>query len=148
MSCPRVGAGSNGSMELYVRRGVLLPSRVNARMARGFPRGDRPLLCPRLARLGSPCLASLGQAGIFPESEAADKGVGVLAQLALARTRVEFVGVAAADDDVVGLDRGRQALDDIVDVSCPFPFAVALQSGGADEILETFTPAVRQVREL
>src|SRR5262249_19411045 len=62
-----------------------------------------------------------------PQAEAAAEGVGVVACARMRRQRMEFLDVAAPNHGFVGLERGDEALHDVVNVTAPFLLAVALQ---------------------
>jgi hypothetical protein len=57
------------------------------------------------------------------------------------------VDVAAPQDDVLGLERGDQTTDDVLDVAPPLREPVRLQPAHADGVLEGSLP-VRQVAQL
>src|SRR5262249_57636352 len=63
------------------------------------------------------------------------------------RQRIELVDVAAAEDDVLRLQRGDEASDDVLDVTPPLRQPMSFQSVQSDVRLERFVP-VRQVAQL
>src|SRR5262249_60406099 len=60
---------------------------------------------------------------------------------------MELVAVAAAEDDVLRLERGDEACDDVLDVTPPLRQPMSFQSVQSDVRLERFVP-VRQVAQL
>src|SRR5262245_9503761 len=83
----------------------------------------------------------------LPEAKASEKGVCVVAGAAAWRQRIELVDVAAAEDDVLRLERGDEASDDVLDVTPPLRQPMSFQSVQSDVRLERFVP-VRQVAQL
>jgi hypothetical protein len=92
--------------------------------------------------------ASRPHRALLPQPEAALEGVAVGAAADFSRQFVDLVGVAAAEHDVIGLQRGEQALEHVIDLALPFFPAEALERGGADALLEGLAMAVRQMRQL
>src|SRR5262249_57684582 len=78
---------------------LLIPSRVRSREAVDPP--------------------TLGRRSL-PEAKAPEKGACVVAGAAAWRQRIELVDVAAAEDDVLRLERGDEAGDDGLAVPPPF----------------------------
>ncbi len=64
------------------------------------------------------------------------------------RQGVELFAVAAAKDDVIGIQRRFQALHDFGDVAAPLFFAEAFEAAKAEVIFVGFPFFVGQVREL
>src|SRR5262249_35033876 len=94
---------------------LLIPSRVRYRKAVDSP--------------------TLGRRS-FPEAKAPEKGACVVAGAAAWRQRIELVDVAAAEDDVLRLERGDEAGDDVLDVAPPLSEPVRLQRVKPDVLLE------------
>ena len=82
-----------------------------------------------------------------PQSKSAAEGIGVVACARMRRQRFELPDVASPDHRIIGLQRGDEAGHDVGNVTPPFLFAVALQSGPADVVL-IGTLLVGQVTEL
>src|SRR5262249_42539742 len=82
----------------------------------------------RLARVSGPVR--------IPEAEAAENRVLVVAAPAARWQLVELVDAAAAEHDLVRLDRGDEALDGLEDGTLPFLLAELLQAALADVVLE------------
>ena len=61
-----------------------------------------------------------------------------------ARQRLQLVTVAAPENDVIGLERGDQTIDYVLDVAPPLPWPVPLQSVQSDVLLADSIP-VRQI---
>src|SRR5258708_3869358 len=74
---------------------------------------------------------------VLPEAEAAQEGVFVVAQAAPLRQGLQFLGVAAAEHDVVGDEGGLETADDIVDRLLPPLLAQTLEAANADVVLES-----------
>src|SRR5437588_304158 len=85
---------------------------------------------------------------IFPEPEAAQKSVHVVAEPAARRQALELLGIAAPNDDAVGHQGSLQTGDDVLDCRLPLLLAQPFQPAQPDEILEGLVFLVRQVREL
>src|SRR5262245_64008913 len=90
--------------------------------------------------------STLGRRSL-PEAKASEKGVCVVAGAAAWRQRIELMDVAAAEDDVLRLERGDEASDDVLDVAPPLRQPTSFQSVQSDVRLERFVP-VRQVAQL
>src|SRR5262245_30465970 len=89
--------------------------------------------------------STLGRRSL-PEAKAPEKGVCVVAGAAAWRQRLELVDIAAAEDDVLRLERGDEATDDVLDVASPLDEPVRLESLQSDVLLERAGP-VRQVAQ-
>src|SRR5881397_2039903 len=114
---------------------------------------DNPSTAPDIAVFIRATLALLACAARFdcpllPQSKSALERIGVGAEADLARQLVDLVGVAAAQHDVIRLQCGKQALQDVIDRALPFLPANALEGCVADALLERLAAAVRQVSEL
>src|SRR5262245_31277659 len=64
---------------------------------------------------------------VLPQAQTADEGVGIVPQPGSLGKTLELFRVAAADDDVVGLEGGDQAVHDLLDVALPFLAPQAFQ---------------------
>src|SRR5262249_38230950 len=84
---------------------------------------------------------------LLPQAETSGEGIYVVAGAAARRQRLELVNVAAPEDDVLWLERGDEASDDVVDVVAPLSEPMRLQPVQSDVLLERAVP-VRQVAEL
>src|SRR5262245_44327476 len=90
--------------------------------------------------------STLGRRSL-PEAKAPEKGVCVVASAAAWRQRIELADVAAAEDDVLRLERGAEASDDVLDVTPPLRQPMSFQSVQSGVRLDRFVP-VRQVAQL
>src|SRR3979411_2242057 len=89
------------------------------------------------------CLSRPGRVrACAPEPETTQERIAVLAQTRFLGKRAQFIGFSSTKDDGVGLERGNQAIDDVVDVRGPFFLTVTLQAGRSDEILKDLVLAV------
>src|SRR5262244_2369900 len=95
---------------------------------------------------GRPGGATLGGRSL-PEALAADERIRVVTGAAPRRQRFQLVNVAAPEHDVLGLERGDQTRDDVLDVASPLREPVRLQPVQSDVLLERSVP-VRQMTEL
>src|SRR5262249_54251066 len=84
---------------------------------------------------------------LLPQAETSGEGIYVVAGAAARRQRLELVNVAAPEDDVLWLERGDEASDDVLDVVAPLSEPMRLQPVQSDVLLERAVP-VRQVAEL
>src|SRR5438132_2630997 len=104
-------------------------------------------LIPRAATAGSCSAENARRCVGIPEPKAAEERIRVVAEAATGRELVELFSVAAAEYDVVGLERNRERGDDFVHVSTPALLAATLERGFTDVLLEGRFPK-RQMREL
>src|SRR5579864_7112162 len=95
---------------------------------------------------GAPCSAIV-RTGFRPAAKRAQKRVVVRTQPRVRRQFAEPARVAAAEHDVVGLERGAEQLDSLADEPLPAPAAIALEPLLAEVVLERAL-AERQVRDL
>src|SRR5262249_24882225 len=72
----------------------------------------------------------------LPQPKSAEKRIGIVACTRMWRKRLELADVAAANNDVIGLERRNQPRHDVGDVTTPFLLAVALQAGTPHVVLE------------
>src|SRR4051794_37564669 len=67
---------------------------------------------------------------VLPQTQAAEESIGVITEPGARREPLEFLGVAAAENYVVGLEGRDQVRDHYLDVMLPFlapqPFEAAL----------------------
>jgi hypothetical protein len=84
---------------------------------------------------------------LFPEAEAAEEGVFVFAEAGSGGHGVELFAVAAAEDDVIGIQRRFEEFHDFRDVAAPFLLAQAFEAAKAEIVFVGFPFLVNQVRE-
>ena len=68
-----------------------------------------------------------------PEAVSALDRVGVVAAAGPLGELLQMLGVAAAEDQILGLERERQSADDVGDVAPPLLLAAAFEAAPADE---------------
>ncbi len=83
-----------------------------------------------------------------PEAEGAEEGIGVFAAADAVGKAVQEFGIAPAEDDVVGFERGFQFPHHVHHVAAPLLLAQALQTRFADVVLIGAAMLVRKMGEL
>ena len=76
-----------------------------------------------------------GPRGVLPHEESAPERIRVVAQPATGRQLLEYLSVAAAEHNIVGLERGDQSVNHVKNVLPPLFLASLLQSALADIVL-------------
>src|SRR6266581_1170521 len=117
---------SRRAMLAPMRPSPIIPSCMSVSLCGGSAMQWRPAHGRSLPRQGRRRRAWLALAGLIPEPQAAEEGVAVFGELP---------GVAAADQDVVGGERGGEARNDVGDLPAPFLLAQAFEAAQADVIL-------------
>src|ERR1700704_4072185 len=80
---------------------------------------------------------------VLPQPESSEKCVGVVAEPGLRRQTLQPLGIAAADHDIVRLERRAEPGHDILDLPPPLLLPSLLQSPQPD-IVFVGAPPVRQ----
>jgi hypothetical protein len=84
---------------------------------------------------------------LFPEAVAAEEGVFIFAEAGAGGQGVEFLAVAAAEDDVIGIEGFFEELHDFGNVAAPLFFAEAFEAAQAEIVFVGFPFFVEQVGE-
>ena len=71
-----------------------------------------------------------------PEAEAAGEGVAVIAEARARRQVLDFPGIAAADDDVIGDESAPEVRDNAIEGFLPALLTEALAAIAAEHVLE------------
>src|SRR5271167_130494 len=74
-------------------------------------------------------------AGLPPEAEAAEKGIGIVSQTAARRKLFQLFGIATAKNDIIGLQGSGQTLHDVGNFTAPFLFSAFLETTQSNIVL-------------
>ena len=83
----------------------------------------------RTSRLAS---CRLPVAGLVPEAESAEKGVGIFSQTTMGRKLLQLFAVATTKNDTIWFQRGHKTLHDVGNITTPFLFASGFQGANPD----------------
>src|ERR1700722_1158185 len=112
--------------------------------------GSSPIFLPHRAAVLGPNRArnlAADRAAFLPEAEAAGEGVVVAAEARAGGESFQFFGIATAEDDVIGFERGLQKFSDFEDFAAPFFLAVFFQTSDAQVVLVGFSLFVFEMGE-
>src|SRR5258705_7460285 len=84
---------------------------------------------------------------LFPKAEATDEGVFIFAEAGAGGQGVEFLAVAAAEDDVIGGERFLEKFHDFGDVAAPLFLAKTFEAAKAEIVFVGFPFFVEKMRE-
>src|SRR5271156_6858820 len=88
-----------------------------------------------------------GYAGI-PKPKTSLEGIGIVSQPYVARQATELFGITAPENDVVGLQRRSEMLDDVGDLLPPLLLAESCEARRSHIVLESPALVIRQMTEL
>src|SRR5271157_2211254 len=74
-------------------------------------------------------------AGLLPKAESAEKGIGIVSQTTVRWKLFQLFGIAAAKNDIIGLQGGGQTLHDFGNFTAPFLFSTFLETAQPNIVL-------------
>src|ERR1700720_4309567 len=84
---------------------------------------------------------------VMPQAKSTEERKVIAAEARVLRQPLQFARIAAADDYIIGLERGAELRHDFIDDAAPFLDAQSLEAARADPLLVSAPLFVAQVRK-